>query len=900
MIDYCHEKIKNQPEKWIFFLVPTVVLCKQQHLYLQTHGNYSVGIFHGELNVDIWNRDKWKTEYSKHRIFVMTAQILLDNLRHAILSFDQIELLVFDECHHAKKNHAYNRIMVEFYTKSPGKPKILGLTASPVSTGIKKSDSNHKQAKLLQELACNLNSKIITPSATLLRNALGSHPKEIIEYYLSDSSCYNNPLQAIINNSPQLFCNKMFFSQESHRSVISSLGTWAAAHLSQQLINDLHRLPFASYCSDFQEHIDYLSYYRDSWASLIHHRSPTNAHDISNQAIRLIEILTNHIQSLQGGRVCIIIFVQTRYTACYLSKLLQSLSAAPFHESVQSCPHCVEKAQVLDHGKRVFLMNQINTDYLVSKNGASRGYQMKNNTIILDKFRQGVTHILVATSVAEEGLDVQPCQLVVRFQEVQTVSSYVQSRGRARHLSAKYIALESVDLTSAKFRTVQACERLMRDQLVEPITPKQLPACPGHDEVYIVPSTGARVSLNSSISLIYQYCDTLAKDQYSSISPRYVIVVEDEESSSYQYDLYFPSQCNLQMIRGRQLSGKLLAKQVVSLIACKSLHEAGLLDDNLCPVRIGNIPFKLNQQPKVVDHNSILELHTVDLLLTNSTWLDVLRKGGRLLHVYTLSNMNGSLPFVLMTGMRLSKFEIKVGTSEAQVECISVEYAESKQYSYEELQLLQRNFGQLLAENISNLRPHLLRESAYPSPILISRSCDHFAFPCSYLFGLVQAVERVMTLFLCQETLKIQLQDIKLLDEALTAPSTQEPYDYNRLETLGDSILKFLISLWLFEEFPSFSEGQLSNHRKNLVSNSNFQVRGLHYQIQYFLKIRAIKTKEYIPPGYLPERRAQQLDDELSIIRSSNKMIADAVESIIGAIYIDNNRYFCPYYTHNW
>jgi ERCC4-related helicase len=56
-----------------------------------------------------------------------------------------ISLIVFDEAHHARDNHPYNRIMQEFYTQLPPRwgtdsngivrPMILGLTASPVYGG---------------------------------------------------------------------------------------------------------------------------------------------------------------------------------------------------------------------------------------------------------------------------------------------------------------------------------------------------------------------------------------------------------------------------------------------------------------------------------------------------------------------------------------------------------------------------------------------------------------------------------------------------------------------------------------------------------------------------------------------------------------------------------------------
>lgn len=44
-----------------------------------------------------------------------------------------VGVLVFDEVHHAVRNHPYNTILEEFVNNLPGeqRPHLLGLTASP-------------------------------------------------------------------------------------------------------------------------------------------------------------------------------------------------------------------------------------------------------------------------------------------------------------------------------------------------------------------------------------------------------------------------------------------------------------------------------------------------------------------------------------------------------------------------------------------------------------------------------------------------------------------------------------------------------------------------------------------------------------------------------------------------
>lgn len=49
--------------------------------------------------------------------------------------------------------------------------------------------------------------------------------------------------------------------------------------------------------------------------------------------------------------------------------------------------------------------------------------------------------LLVATSVAEEGLDIRQCNVVIRFDLAKTVLAYIQSRGRARMPGSDYILM---------------------------------------------------------------------------------------------------------------------------------------------------------------------------------------------------------------------------------------------------------------------------------------------------------------------------------------------------------------------------------------------------------------------------------------------------------------------------
>ena len=56
--------------------------------------------------------------------------------------------------------------------------------------------------------------------------------------------------------------------------------------------------------------------------------------------------------------------------------------------------------------------------------------------------------------------------------------------------------------------------------------------------------------------------------------------------------------------------------------------------------------------------------------------------------------------------------------------------------------------------------------------------------------------------------------------QALTAPFANPDWNYERLENLGDALLKYTVSVHLFLKYPRLHEGQLSTLRMQMVSNA--------------------------------------------------------------------------------
>lgn len=94
----------------------------------------------------------------------------------------------------------------------------------------------------------------------------------------------------------------------------------------------------------------------------------------------------------------------------------------------------------------------------------SRTLLKENSTETLNDFRAGDKNLIISTSVAEEGLDIQACGSVVRFDPPPNMVAWAQSRGRARRRKSTFVVLlDERELTSHNIHSWQDLEQAMVD-----------------------------------------------------------------------------------------------------------------------------------------------------------------------------------------------------------------------------------------------------------------------------------------------------------------------------------------------------------------------------------------------------------------------------------------------------
>lgn len=119
-----------------------------------------------------------------------------------------------------------------------------------------------------------------------------------------------------------------------------------------------------------------------------------------------------------------------------------------------------------------------------------------------------------------------------------------------------------------------------------------------------------------------------------------------------------------------------------------------------------------------------------------------------------------------------------------------------------------------------------------------------------------------------QKRLGYNFKDINLLKEAITHKSIKSSINNERLEFLGDAVLDLVVGEYLYNKFATQSEGDLSKLRASLVNEDSLAKIAKELNLGEFL---------YLSPA-----------EENNGGRKKQSLISDALEALMGAIYLES------------
>ncbi|OVA00281.1 Ribonuclease III domain [Macleaya cordata] len=573
--------IRKPQRKVCVFLAPTIPLVQQQATVIEESTDFRVGSYFGRSK-HLRNHEEWAKEIEEYEVLVMTPQILLQNLHHCFIRMELIALLIFDECHHAQEqsSHPYAQIMKEFYRTDDSKhPRIFGMTASPI---VGKGGSNQESLpKGINSLEKLLDAKVYTVDDKEELERFVASPKVKFYYYgqvATATSTYHSTggkkLEDIKNECMSLPTRKKddLSSLQNNKKLLQRLHEnlmFCLNHLGLQGATQAVRVLLSGDDSVRSEMIEtedcsnvnslaeqYLTQAATVLGSYFTMDGTSSSFSeileepfFSNKLLVLIKLLSS--TRLQSDMKCII-FVNRIIVARSLSYILGNLKCLEFWKC----------------------------HYLVGYHSGLKNMSRKIMNSIVEKFRSGELNLLVATKVAEEGLDIQTCCLVIRFDLPETVASFIQSRGRARMAQSEYAFL----VDRGNQNELNLIEKFMSDEnrMNEEILCRT--STDTFDElgetIYTVGSTGASTSEVYSVELLHHYCSKLPRDEYFNPMPEFFYF---DDLNGKVCCIILPSNAPIHQVVGVPKPSKESAKKNACLKACEELHQIGALTDYLLP-----------------------------------------------------------------------------------------------------------------------------------------------------------------------------------------------------------------------------------------------------------------------------------------------------------------------------
>ncbi|KAI7089846.1 dicer-like protein 1 [Hortaea werneckii] len=568
-----------------FFLVASVTLVHQQRAVLEANLDHNVGRASGADNVDNWNKAKWSKLFSENKVIVATADVLHQCLAHSYITMKQINLLIFDEAHHAKKDHAYARIIKDFYVAEPdqsSRPRIFGMTASPI-------DAKADVARAANQLESLLHSRIATTDDMSLTEAIKKPVEQMLYYPPVPAKGFETLfLRSVKARYPSL---KELDKLSKHGvEIVRQLGRWCADHylaeaLSEKKLKRYEQQAEKSYYHDAEDgregisqldsHLAVLRQAVDFVATEKEKYAPLRPGDFSPKVIQLQQYLGYQFERPSEHRC--IVFVEARHTARLLAAACKKTGTR--------------------HMRVGFLVGANSPDIDEDR------FSYRSQVITLKKFHDGEINCLFSTSVAEEGLDVPDCNLVVRFDMYRTMIQYVQSRGRARKANSVFIHMLELgnDVQRRLPSEVRFYETAMRNFCQTLPENRRLTANEDHLEellaneqnlrVYNEPSSGAKLTYGNALVYLANFVSAVPNDTEEKLHPVYVV---SHKGDKFIAEVILPSNAPIHSAIGRVCTKKTLAKRSAAFEACLMLRKKEYLDKHLLPIYQKRLPAMRN------------------------------------------------------------------------------------------------------------------------------------------------------------------------------------------------------------------------------------------------------------------------------------------------------------------
>ena len=415
---------------------PLIMQHKESYMNVLKLPEKDITILTGKVP-GIYRKQVWD---GNKRIIFATPQVVGNDLKSGSMTLRDFCLSVFDECHRARKDYAYTYVARK-YVQQAGWPIILGMTASPGA-------DNKKIGEICRALYiewAEYRSEEDEDVAPYI------NPVDVNLRWVNLPSEYIKAVNAIreMLNEKLVWLNKMGFV----RVKPEFLGRRDLLEVGEKLrlrLND---------ASDKEKGPIYSAIVAQSAALTLFHSLEL----LETQGIHALEAFLDRIERESDGKKSYKTIVKNPRYSVLQEFLIEckgldhpklSLLTEEVGRQLKENP----KSKIL-----VFTQYRDTASFLVERIRSSLGLSVERfvgqatkigdsgltqeeQANIIREFRDGTTNVLVATSIAEEGLDIPSVDLVLFYEPVPSEIRYIQRKGRTgRKVAGRTIILATRD-----------------------------------------------------------------------------------------------------------------------------------------------------------------------------------------------------------------------------------------------------------------------------------------------------------------------------------------------------------------------------------------------------------------------------------------------------------------------
>ncbi|MCX6695364.1 MAG: DEAD/DEAH box helicase [Candidatus Altiarchaeota archaeon] len=403
-------RLQAHPGSKVLFLAPTKPLAVQhQKTFMKMLKVEETAVLTGETPVK--EREKL---WNDSRIIFATPQTVENDLTRDF-KIENVSLAIFDEAHRAVGDYSYVYIAKE-YVKKSRYPLVLGLTASPSS-----------EKEKVVEICRNLSIRNV--------EAKTEHDRDVRPYVQevkvrwvkvdlpSDFDEVKGLIEGVLRDQLKALKEAGYLESADLRKVNKTMLLETQGEIRKEITSGMDSFQHASTVASalkVDHAIELLETHGISAVSeylkrLSSQRTKAGRKLLSDGRMMKAKVIleTLRAKGIEHPKLEKLVEVMKQH------KNEKVLIFTQYRDSVDSIIHKLNENDILAHK----FIGQ-------SSRGLEKGMTQKKQVEVLDKFRDGNYNALIATSVAEEGLDIPKVDVVVFYEPVPSEIRTIQRRGR--------------------------------------------------------------------------------------------------------------------------------------------------------------------------------------------------------------------------------------------------------------------------------------------------------------------------------------------------------------------------------------------------------------------------------------------------------------------------------------